>query len=209
MNFMRNRESLVPVLAITLLLSVFSRHHLGAGSLILAWDPNTEDDLAGYYLYSGTLSHDYDHTIDVGNVTQYTVGELEPGTRYYFSLTAYDTSGNESDFSAEVSGIPEETVKLISPNGGEILTSGGNYPIEWETHGVEDSASRVIIQYSMDGGRRWKRVASLRGNPSTHEWSVPKVRNTKSRCKVKVILKDAQRKIIGNDTSDHYFTIGP
>jgi fibronectin type 3 domain-containing protein len=206
---MRNRESYVSILATTVLLSVFSHHHSGASSLTLAWDSNTEDDLAGYYLYYGTQSRDYDHTIDVGNVTQYTVRDLEPGTRYYLSLTAYDISGNESDFSSEVNGVPEEAVKVISPNGGEILTSGGSHPIEWETNGIEDSVSRVIIQYSRNGGRVWKRVASLRGNPGMYEWSVPKVRKTKSQCTVKVVLKGARRTIISNDTSDNYFTIGP
>jgi len=38
----------------------------------------------------------------VGDVTTYTVTSLSGGTRYYFRVTAYDTSSNESSFSNEV-----------------------------------------------------------------------------------------------------------
>src|SRR5205085_7771374 len=69
----------------------------------LAWDPNTESDLAGYKVYIGTASGVYTTTIDVGNVTTYTVTGLAPGATYYFVVTAYDTGGLESGFSNEVS----------------------------------------------------------------------------------------------------------
>ena len=40
-----------------------------AGSLSLAWDPNTEEDLAGYKVYIGTSSGTHSQTIDVGKAT--------------------------------------------------------------------------------------------------------------------------------------------
>jgi len=76
--------------------------------LTLAWNPNTEADLAGYKVYYGTQSMEYDFVIDVRNVTRYTVRGLEPGALYYLALTAYDTSLNESDFSGEVSAVADE-----------------------------------------------------------------------------------------------------
>ena len=96
--------------------------HLTASALTLAWDPNTEPDLAGYKVYYGTQPGIYGSVLDVGNVTQYTVTGLEPETRYYFSLTAYDTSRNESGFSAEVSAATDPPHQLVSGLGG---TSGG------------------------------------------------------------------------------------
>ena len=39
---------------------------------------------------------------DVGKVTTYIISKLTNGT-YYFSVSAYDTSNNESSFSSEVS----------------------------------------------------------------------------------------------------------
>jgi hypothetical protein len=68
----------------------------------LAWDPNSEPDLEGYNFYWGYASRDYAFSKDVGNVTEYTVTGLIPGITYYFAVTAYNTSGLESDYSDEV-----------------------------------------------------------------------------------------------------------
>ena len=59
-----------------------------AWGLTLAWDANSEEDLGGYNLYWGTETGVYDDYVDVGNVTQYDIGFLSPGT-YYFVVTAY------------------------------------------------------------------------------------------------------------------------
>jgi hypothetical protein len=58
-------------------------------------------DLAGYHVYYGTASKLYREMVDVGNAETYTISNLVPGT-YYFAVTAYDTAGNETDFSEEV-----------------------------------------------------------------------------------------------------------
>jgi hypothetical protein len=105
MNLPGKRQTMSFILAASLFLLALFHARLSAASLTLAWDPNTEPDLAGYKIYYGTRSEDYDVAIDVGHVMQYTVWGLEPETRYYLALTAYDTSWNESDFSWEVSAI--------------------------------------------------------------------------------------------------------
>lgn len=68
----------------------------------LEWDPNTEPDLAGYKLYWGFSSGDYEFSADVGNQTSYTITGLIPGVTYYIAVTAYNTTGLESDYSNEV-----------------------------------------------------------------------------------------------------------
>jgi len=74
----------------------------------LTWDPPTTNadgtpltDLAGYNLYYGTSPGNYTEVIDVGNVITYTVTGIEPG-KYYFAVTAYNTSRIESGYSNEV-----------------------------------------------------------------------------------------------------------
>jgi hypothetical protein len=57
----------------------------------------------------------------VGGITQCTVTGLKPETRYYFALTAYDTSRNESDFSGEVSAVTGDEPDP-APSGGSTLT---------------------------------------------------------------------------------------
>lgn len=70
--------------------------------ITLAWDSNSEPDLAGYRLYIGLSSKNYTQVIDLGLTTQYKITNLSKGTVYFFSLTAYNRSGLESSFSNEV-----------------------------------------------------------------------------------------------------------
>ena len=92
---------------------------LFAAQIQVTWNPNTEPDLAGYRLYVGQASGQYGEPVDVGNVTGH-VMEITPqhGATYYFALTAYDTSGNESGYSDEAtcfvpdSGAPEKPTGL-------------------------------------------------------------------------------------------------
>lgn len=69
----------------------------------LSWNTNTETDLGGYKVYMGTSSGLYGSPIDVGKATSYVMANLKVGNTYYFSVSAYDTSGNESLHSSEVS----------------------------------------------------------------------------------------------------------
>ena len=57
-------------------------------------------EIAGYRVYMGRSSDELILVLDLndGSITSYTVNELSAGT-YYFSLTTYDTEGNESEFS--------------------------------------------------------------------------------------------------------------
>jgi hypothetical protein len=73
------------------------------GEVNLAWDPNTEPDVAGYRVYYGSGSRNYDHFMEVGNSTSCLVTGLEQGRTYYFAATAVNTANIESDFSNEVS----------------------------------------------------------------------------------------------------------
>jgi hypothetical protein len=95
-----------------------------AADVTLAWNPNIEDDLAGYRIYYGTASGDYDHTLEVGNQTEYTVAGLEEGLLYYFVATAYDLSWNESGYSNEVAYTPSCSYS-ITPTSQSFDFSGG------------------------------------------------------------------------------------
>ena len=89
-----------------------------AATVQVTWNPNTEEDLAGYRLYVGEASGQYGEPVDVGNVTGH-VMEITPqhGATYYFALTAYDTSGNESGYSDEASCFVPDGVKPEKPTG--------------------------------------------------------------------------------------------
>ena len=80
--------------------------------LMISWDANTEQDLAGYKIHCGTQSRGYKTALPVGNVTSYTVGTLAFNTKYYFAVTAYDKAGNESKYSDEVAITTKPQYKL-------------------------------------------------------------------------------------------------
>jgi hypothetical protein len=74
-----------------------------AESIRLAWDANSEPDLAGYRLRWGTASRAVEGTLDVGLTTTAEVSGLLAGLTYFFSVTAYNQGGLESAPSDEIS----------------------------------------------------------------------------------------------------------
>jgi hypothetical protein len=82
----------------------------GDGTALLSWTPPTENtdnsaltDLAGYKIYYGTFSGDYDNTITIDNegLSSYLVEELA-AVDWCFVVTAFNLSGIESAYSIEV-----------------------------------------------------------------------------------------------------------
>ena len=104
-----------------------------AVDVTLQGDANTEPNRAGYRIYydtdsgppyGGMEAAEGDSPIgvkiadvEIGNTARYTVTGLNDGEDYYFAVTAYNTSGNESGYSNEVS--------TGSGNGNESPNSGG------------------------------------------------------------------------------------
>ena len=73
-------------------------------NIALTWDASVSNtkDIAGYKIYYGTSQGNYTESVDVGKITTYKFKDMPSGT-WYFVITAYDTSGNESGYSDVVS----------------------------------------------------------------------------------------------------------
>ncbi len=93
-----------------------------AYDVVLAWDPNDEENLDGYVLYVddgiSEILYEYIDTypledIDPDNPSVKITG-LSDGLAYYFVVTAYDIDGYESDYSDEI-----------------CVIDGGACPISW------------------------------------------------------------------------------
>ena len=78
------------------------------GSATLSWEPPTQrtdgsplTDLAGYRIAYGNAPDSLGQkvTLDNPGVTTYVVDNLSQGT-WYFAMTAFDSSGAESDYSS-------------------------------------------------------------------------------------------------------------
>ncbi|RXT04527.1 CFI-box-CTERM domain-containing protein [Ammoniphilus sp. CFH 90114] len=86
---------------------------------VLGWNENTEDNLAGYYLYqlnAGTWSR---YTQETVTSVTYEVYGLDSGTSYTFAVSAINTLGLESDRSVPYTfvtpgGIYEPTLAYLS-----------------------------------------------------------------------------------------------
>jgi hypothetical protein len=76
-----------------------------ATSATITWAANTEADLAGYRVYVGTRSDVYSFAgpFEVVGRTSFTVPNLPVSTTYYFTVTAFDKTGQESAKSGEFS----------------------------------------------------------------------------------------------------------
>ena len=98
----------------------------------LSWNANTEDDLAGYKVYSVTSPENYRLLLDVGKATKRELSELylHEDTDYYIAVTAYDTSGNESAHSSEIYFFAEDYISDGEDNCPDIYNpfQEDNYP---------------------------------------------------------------------------------
>jgi fibronectin type 3 domain-containing protein len=144
----------------------------------LAWDAPVQADgtpvpnLAGYKLYVGSQTGQYQTTIPVGLTTTYTVTNVSAGQTYYFAVKAYDSSGTESAFSNEVSVIPgtisQQQIRVVSVDSQDVI--GGNYAATnaidgnaatfWHTEWFQQTAPlphTLVLdlggQYQVDGFR--------------------------------------------------------
>ena len=72
------------------------------GTVVLVWNANTESDLAGYRVHYGTASAPFGSIVAVTHPTA-TISNLTNGYTYTFAVTAYNTAGAESPFSASLS----------------------------------------------------------------------------------------------------------
>ena len=86
-----------------------------AAEVQLAWDPNTEEDLAGYRLYhraEGEQYGTYTHEIAAPDST---VTLSYPDGRHYWRLTAFDQANNESGFSNEINAYVSAPADVTPP----------------------------------------------------------------------------------------------
>jgi hypothetical protein len=88
------------------------------------------------------------------------------------------------------------SLRLTAPNGGEVLTAGSSFHVQWATTG---SVPTVKLELSTDGGTTWTTLADGLSNSGMSMWTVPNVSTSQARLRVS-----------GSgvaDTSDGVFTL--
>ncbi|OPY91640.1 MAG: Fibronectin type III domain protein [Syntrophus sp. PtaU1.Bin208] len=116
-------SSLTLVLFALLSLLMTAAH---AAQVTVAWDANADPAVTGYRVHYGTAPGNYTSHVDVGNATSCVISGLLEGLTYYFAATAYDGSGNESDYSASVGyTVPQAPAPGPAPAPSAAAASGG------------------------------------------------------------------------------------
>ena len=179
-------------------------------TLTIEWDAASEAvSFNLFYSVGGSWIPIADHLTD--KTYEWTV-PAPAGNKLKCSVkvVGYDYRGKRVGEDSSDAPFAIEVVNLTSPNGGEVLTSGQSRTISWETHGTKKAVARVQIFYTTNG-KKWIPIVTLDNNPGSYSWPVPAMKGSKvqTRCKVKVVLKDAKGATLGSDTSDAFFTIQP
>jgi len=116
-------------------------------SVSLAWDDNTEADLAGYILYKSETPLSGFSSIGQTEFTAFEDGDVENLRTYYYRVSAIDRAGNESREKHGVSGTPVPPGP--TPVSGEIdadttwYAGAGPYVIE-DTVTVTENGALTI-----------------------------------------------------------------
>jgi hypothetical protein len=101
-----------------------------------------------------------------------------------------------------------EVVKLTYPEGGGTFYSGEKEILTWTVNATKNPVASIKLYYTKNGGTTWTSITTLTdGELTSHEWTVPAVTSPKTKCKVKVVLKDEVGANLGSDVSDGFFTI--
>jgi F5/8 type C domain/Bacterial TSP3 repeat len=122
-----------------------------AGPVTVAWDAVTASNLAGYKVYYGYESRNYSTSVDAGKATTAALSGLNQAKVYYLAVTAYDTSGQQSPYSNEVT---YDLSKIDGDGDGlsdwDELSVYHTDPFRADTDGDGLSDGEEVLNYGTD-----------------------------------------------------------
>nr|NIO82508.1 hypothetical protein [Candidatus Aminicenantes bacterium]NIQ68369.1 hypothetical protein [Candidatus Aminicenantes bacterium]NIT24412.1 hypothetical protein [Candidatus Aminicenantes bacterium] len=183
---------------------------LSNNSIEVSWTPITYTAGEGGYrvFYSTTQGGPYTFfgmTVDK-TVSSMIVTGLNSGTPYYFVVQTRSQpgvfNGNtlDSEYSNEVSDTTYFAITVTSPNGGEQWQMGSQQTITWSSEG---GGGNVMIEYSINGDRTWKKITASTENDGSYNWLIPN--QPSDNCLIRVSGNDVDEG--SSDTSDNVFSI--
>jgi len=113
-------------------------------------------------------------------------------------------SCNVGSYAYQIQYIPSAvTVRVNSPNGGEIWNAGEQHPITWFTDRQTPDSLSILL--SLDGGAAYEfTIAHGLVGASSYDWTVPELPVSTARVKVVAYYEN---KTGGFDVSNNNFTI--
>ncbi len=131
-------------------------------------------------------------------------------TKCLVKVVGFNDKGKKVGADKSDSPFTIEVFTITSPNGGETVHSGIPLTVTWVNHVT--AATTASLFYTLNNGLTWKKIPEdidLSIWPASYEWTPPVVSKEKSRCKLKLVLKDAIGMKVGTDKSDGTFKIAP
>lgn len=115
-----------------------------SSGVVIGWNQSPDPYVVGYKVYYGTVSQTYTNVVVLGISTNALISDLTTGTIYYFAVTSYDASGQESVYSSEVSYTAPPVIEtLISPT---YAAAAGQFSLEVGG----SSGSEYVVEASTD-----------------------------------------------------------
>jgi hypothetical protein len=122
------------------------------------------------------------------------------------------TAMNEGGEAEKTLTVAPATVTVTLPNGGEPGFCGSNEEITWSTAEPQIDGSSVTagihhigLEYSIDGGDTWHTIATNEPDDGSFAWTLPSTPST--TCLLRATIYCTEGGILGQDTSDDFFTI--
>ena len=187
-------------------------------------NPATTGSVGSWYTYqtggsTSSFGHSIQYLFDWGDGT--TSGWLPVGTTSASKSWAYTgtysvkamarcsthtstTSSWSSSASMSISNPGFTVVKVLSPNGGEIIAAGSTYTVRW---GAPSNAVKFRLYYSTNNGLGWKNITTDYVMGTTYSWTVPIPTSSQKNCLIKVNGYDEYNRLVSYDRSDKRFKI--
>jgi hypothetical protein len=134
-----------------------------------------------------TLDSLYYTTIDSGLVGYWKFDELENlgiNNDGIDDVRDFSVLHNHLDLTGDTHLVPAnpslKIISIVHPNGGESLTIGSTYFIEWISQDVVD----VKLEYSTDDGVSWISIIDSIPSSGIYDWTVPGTLTTNGRVKI-------------------------
>ncbi len=119
--------------------------------LDISWNPSAESDAAQYGVYRSTSPGAGYARIALTPQLTYADTGLQNGTTYYYTITVFDSAGNESTPSAEASGTPTAesdlgVVSLSFSPASPVRGREGSIVVRVENSGPSNATARLIVE---------------------------------------------------------------
>jgi hypothetical protein len=147
------------------------------GAVELAWETAPGMTYRVYYAgqtltwngapVTGKFPGSYEQAVDVGTNGAMTIGGLEPNRVYYFSVTATDTNGAESDLSPPFAQTSQPILVIHFPASSMGVEASTNL-FDWQPRAALQRGVEWHMRFNPAVPREFYRTAVFNSQPTTN-----------------------------------------